>query len=72
MGAPEAMPQITRLNRSVYLTVIWFLGVSLVLGIAGWLVLAFTERPFPEALGVVIGTVAGGLVGLISGRGGGT
>jgi hypothetical protein len=65
-GHPEGMGPVTRQTRGLYETVIWILGLVLVVGVVGWLALAFTGRAMPDGLGVVIGTVAGGLVGLIS------
>jgi hypothetical protein len=67
-GRIESLPKVTKINRPVYLTVVWILGATLVIGVVGWIVLAFTDRRMPDGLGVVIGTVAGGLVGLISGK----
>ncbi|HEY0358353.1 MAG TPA: hypothetical protein VGD11_07205 [Mycobacteriales bacterium] len=67
-GRVEAFPNVTKTNRPVYLAVIWILGATLVIGVVGWIVLSFTDRRMPDGLGVVIGTVAGGLVGLISGK----
>ena len=64
----ESLRDVTRVNRPVYFTVVAILGATLLLGVGGWLVLVFTNRTMPDGLGVVIGTVAGGLVGLISGK----
>jgi len=60
------MGPVNRQNRALYERVIWILGLVLVIGVVGWLALAFTGHAMPDGLGVVIGTVAGGLVGLIS------
>jgi hypothetical protein len=67
----ESLRDVTPVNRKVYLLVVSILGVALVSGIAGWLVLTFTNRQMPEGLAVIVGTIAGGLVGLISGKDGG-
>jgi small-conductance mechanosensitive channel len=64
----ESLKDVTPVNRPVYLTVVVILGVALLAGVGGWLALVFDNRTMPDGLSVVIGTVAGGLVGLISGR----
>jgi hypothetical protein len=65
-GRPEGMGPVTRQNRGLYEMVIWILGSVLVVGVLGWIALTFDGRAMPDGLGVVIGTVAGGLVGLIA------
>ncbi|MEN4478757.1 hypothetical protein [Mycolicibacterium cosmeticum] len=65
LGA-EALPPANRTNRRLYLAVIIALGSVLVIGVLGWLGLAATGKTMPDGLGVILGTVAGGLVGLIS------
>jgi hypothetical protein len=67
-SARESLKDVTRVNRPVYVAVVVILGVTLLIGVGGWLALTFTGRTMPDGLGVVIGTVAGGLVGLISGK----
>lgn len=68
-AAPESLrTDVTRTNRPVYLALVWVLGIALLLGIGGWLVLAFQGRTMPEGLAVIIGAISGGLVGLISGK----
>jgi hypothetical protein len=62
----EALPPPNRTNRRLYLAVIIILGSVLVIGVVGWLALAATGKTMLEGLGVILGTVAGGLVGLIS------
>jgi hypothetical protein len=69
LGA-ESFGPVDKLNRGLYLAVIVILGGVLVIGVVGWLLLAFSDRTMPEALGVILGTVAGGLVALISTSGG--
>ena len=66
LGRPEGMGPVTKQNRSLYQMVIWILGIVIVIGVVGWIALAFTGRTMPDGLSVVIGTVTGGLVGLIS------
>ena len=65
----ESLKDVTSVNRPVYMMVIAILGITLLLGVGGWLAMVFDNRTMPSGLGVVIGTVAGGLVGLISGKG---
>jgi hypothetical protein len=65
-GHRESLGPVTRENRGLYLAVIIVLGAVLVIGVAGWLVLAATDQKMPEGLGVILGTVAGGLVALIA------
>jgi hypothetical protein len=64
----EALPPPNRTNRRLYMAVIVILGLVLMIGVVGWLLLAATGKAMPEGLGVILGTVAGGLVGLISGN----
>ncbi len=68
VAGPESLGPVTRLNRPVYLAVIIILGAVLLIGVLGWLVLALNKRTMPEGLDVLLGAVAGGLVGLISGK----
>lgn len=68
-GGPESLGPVTAQNRPVYLTVVVILGVILLTGVVGWLVLAFQGKALPDGLGVILGTVAGGLIGLISDKG---
>jgi hypothetical protein len=62
----EALPPPNRTNRRLYMAVIVILGLVLMIGVVGWLLLAAAGKTMPEGLGVILGTVAGGLVGLIS------
>lgn len=64
----ESLREVNAANRRVYLTIIWFLGVSLLLIIGGWIVLAMNGKAMPEGLAAVVGAIAGGLVGAVSGR----
>ena len=64
----ESLRDVNKVNRTVYLTLIGVLGTTLIVGVGGWLVLAFANRTMPEGLAVIIGAIAGGLVGLISGK----
>lgn len=63
---PESLGPVTRVNRRLYLVVIVILGVVLVIGVLGWLLLALNHQTMPDGLGVILGTVAGGLVALVS------
>ena len=65
LGA-EALPPPNKTNRRLYMAVIVILGLVLTIGVVGWLFLAATGKTMPEGLDVLLGTVAGGLVGLIS------
>jgi hypothetical protein len=66
VGQEESLGPVTPLNRRVYLVVIAILGVVLIIGVVGWLLLAATGKSMPDGLGVILGTVAGALVALIS------
>lgn len=68
-GRPENLGPVTPHNKPVYLTVVVFLGLILIIGVSGWLLLAFQGKALPDGLGVILGTVAGGLIGLISDKG---
>jgi len=65
-GGREALPTISKLNRPVYLLVFYILGIALVLLILGWIVITAAGKTVPEALPVVIATIVGALVGVIS------
>lgn len=65
-GRSESLGPVSRVNRRLYLAVIAVLGAVLLIGVVGWLLLAGSDRNMPEGLGVILGTVAGGLVALIS------
>ncbi|MGH3177204.1 MAG: hypothetical protein ACRDPF_25450 [Streptosporangiaceae bacterium] len=66
VGQDESLGPVTPLNRRVYLAVITILGVVLIVGVLGWLLLAANNKSMPDGLGVILGTVAGALVALIS------
>jgi len=65
-GGPESLGPVTALSRNLYMAVICILGAVLVIGVLGWLILALNDDTMPDGLGVILGTAAGGLVGLIS------
>jgi hypothetical protein len=66
-GGPESLPEVTKLNRGIYVLVFWILGIALVLLIVGWVALSLLEKPVPEGLPVVTATIVGALVGAVSG-----
>lgn len=66
LGQEESLGPVTPLNRRVYLAVIAILGLVLIIGVLGWLLLAANNKSMPDGLGVILGTVAGALVALIS------
>jgi hypothetical protein len=55
-------PVITEQNRSVYLTVVWMLGVITVLSLLGIIVLSYLSKDIPQAL-IALGSVAVGALG---------
>jgi hypothetical protein len=65
-GQAESLGPVTSVSRRLYFALIVILGVVLIVGVVGWLLLALTGRAMPDGLGVILGTVAGGLVALIS------
>jgi hypothetical protein len=65
-GGNEALPTITRLNRNLYLLVFYILGIALILLIAGWIILTAIGKTVPDGLPVVIATIVGALVGVVS------
>lgn len=65
-GHRESLGPVTKLNRHLYLVVICILGTVLLIGVLGWLILAARGETMPDGLGVILGTVAGALVGLVS------
>ena len=65
-AGPESLGPVTKANRGLYLAIIILLGAILLVGVIGWLVLAANDKTVPEGLGVILGTVAGGLVALVT------
>ena len=65
-GGNEALPTITRLNRNLYLLVFYILGIALILLIVGWIILTAIGKAVPDGLPVVIATIVGALVGVVS------
>ena len=62
----ESLGPVTATNRRLYFAVIVILGLVLLVGVVGWIILALDDKSLPEGLGVILGTVAGGLVALIT------
>lgn len=65
-GGNESLPTITKLNRGLYQLVIYILGVALILLIIGWIIITAVGKSVPEGLPVVIATIVGALVGVLS------
>jgi hypothetical protein len=66
-GGTELAPEdITPLNRPVYLMVIGGLMLALLFGLVAWFILTLQGDDMPEGMAVLIGTIGGGLVGLIT------
>lgn len=65
-GKQEALPPATKETRRLYMAVIVVLGAVLLIGVAGWLLLVANDHTMPDGLVAILGTVAGGLVGLIT------
>jgi hypothetical protein len=63
---PESLGPVTRQNRRLYFAVIVVLGAVLLIGVVGWLLLAAGGKPMPDGLGVILGTVAGALIALVT------
>lgn len=67
-AAAELAPdEITFTNRPVYLLVIGGLLAALLFGLVAWFILTLQGDEMPEGMAVLIGTIGGGLVGLITG-----
>jgi hypothetical protein len=65
-GNAESLGPVTKTNRGLYLAIIIVLGTILLIGVLGWLLLAANGKTAPDGLGVILGTVAGGLVALVT------
>jgi hypothetical protein len=65
-GTELAPQDITPVNRPLYMLVIAGLLIALLLGIVAWFVLTIRGQDMPEGLAVLIGTIGGGLVGLLT------
>lgn len=53
---------ITKENKSIYLTVVWMLGITVFLSMAGIIGLSFLKLDVPQAL-IALGSVAVGALG---------
>jgi hypothetical protein len=62
----EALPTITRLNRPLYTLVFYILGIALIMLIAGWILITAIGKTVPDGVPVVIATIVGALVGVVS------
>ena len=61
-------PAFTR-DKQFYRMVVWFLGISVMVGIIGILLLAgFTEKGAPEGLIAIISSAIGALAGVLTAR----
>lgn len=58
---PRAL-HITKENKSVYLTVVWMLGATLLLSMIGIITLSLLAKEVPQAL-IALGSVAVGALG---------
>lgn len=66
-GVELAPEDITLTNRPVYLLVIAGLFLALLFGLVAWFVLTVRGESMPEGMAVLVGTIGGGLVGLVTG-----
>ncbi len=62
----ESLPVITKNNKSLYQLVLWFLGLALLALIVGWLGLSVAGLAVPDGVPVVVATIVGALVGVLS------
>jgi hypothetical protein len=63
----ELLPEdVTPVTRSLYYLVFWILGIALIVCIGGWITLGAMGKTVPEGLPVVVATIVGGLVGVIT------
>lgn len=53
---------ITKENKSVYLTVVWMLGITVFISMVGIIGLSFLSHEVPQAL-IALGSVAVGALG---------
>jgi len=52
--------------RGLYYLVFWILGIALIGCIGGWIAIVAMGKTVPEGLPVVVATIVGGLVGVIT------
>jgi hypothetical protein len=65
-GSRESLPiQAEKLPR-LYALLIVILGLGFLFGLVAWFILVLDGKEMPEGMAVIIGTVAGGLVGVIT------
>ena len=65
-GGTESLPKITTLNRGLYAMVFYILGIALLLLILGWILIVLFDKSVPDGIPVVVATIVGALVGVIS------
>jgi hypothetical protein len=65
-GGNESLPVITKLNRGLYMVVLYILGTALILLILGWIIITAVGKQVPDGMPVVIATIVGALVGVIA------
>ncbi|GEM_PF-6123794 len=58
----KAGPIITHENKSVYLTVVWMLGIIVLVSLGGLIWLSYLDKQIPQAL-IALGSVAVGALG---------
>jgi hypothetical protein len=59
---PTRTLHITKENKSIYLTVVWMLGITVFTSMAGIIGLSFLKIDVPQAL-IALGSVAVGALG---------
>lgn len=63
---PMQLPTEVRAKVGLYYMTLAVLGVALLFGLVAWFVIALKGKTMPEGFSVIIGTLVGGLVGVIT------
>jgi len=59
-------------NRWLYFLTLSIIGAALLFSLVAWFVMVLDGKTMPEGFAVVVGTLAGGLVGVITSPSGGS
>jgi hypothetical protein len=65
-GSELGPTDITPVNRPIYIIVIAGLTAALLFGLVAWFVLTLKDHEMPEGMAVLLGSIGGGLLGLIT------
>ena len=68
-GVTESFPDDAEKLSTLYLVLIVVLGTALLFGLVAWFIMAMNGRALPEGMAVLVGSIGGGLVGILTSPG---